>query len=354
MYSKTKVKFKEAVKSPYFAIIVFGIIIAVIGSLAKVLPPDLYTGIVVTSYYAIAGLGFALLLGYGGLASLGSGAFFGLGAFGFHYLYRFMSLPFLISTAIALVIAIVVAIIFGFISLRISGMYLAIITMGLSQIVIEIIKKIKQYASGTTGGFLSGGNPRPPILLGIEIKGEMVVVLIAIVLTLGMIIIYNLMKSPTGRALLAIKNSESAARTMGVNVLKYRLMAFVISGIYGAVAGILGLLFNRNSNVNSIGLTFALNMLAAVVIGGTRSIWGIVLGIFVVFGLNLVVIKPIESALKGFEIFKNINLGNYSIVLNGVLIIVVVMFYPNGLIQVFSDIKAKIKKRKLGDAHGKD
>lgn len=326
MVRKFTNKLKQTAKSPYLAFIVFGALILVFAKMDKVIPPDIYSSLVMTMYYSIAGLGFALLLGYGGLASLGSGAFFGIGAFGFHYFYRHQTMAFLVAIAIALAIAIVVSIIFGFISLRISGMYLAIITMGLSQIVIEIIKRVSHYNSGSTGGFLSGGKPRPPKFLNILIADGNVVIMIAIVLTLGMIIVYNLIKSPTGRALLAIKNSESAAKTMGVNVLKYRLMAFVISGIYGALAGILGLLFTRNSNTDSIGIGFALNILAAVIVGGTRSVWGIILGSFIIFGLDL-------------AILNRFNLGSYSLIFNGVLIILVVMFYPNGLIQLFSDVK---------------
>ena len=146
-----------------------------------------------------------------------------------------------------------------------------------------------------------------------------------------MIAIYNLINSPTGRALLSIKNSETAAQTMGIKLLKYRLFSFVISGIYGTLAGVLSMLYLRNANVNTVGLTFALNILAAVIIGGTKSIWGIILGTFVIFGLDLAV-------------FQRFNLGTYSIILNGVLIIVVVMFYPGGLIQLFGDIKKLFKK----------
>jgi branched-chain amino acid transport system permease protein len=93
-------------------------------------------------------------------------------------------------------------------------------------------------------------------------------------------------------------------------------------------------MFNRNAGVGQIGLSFALNILAAVVIGGTKSIWGILLGTFVIFGLDLAV-------------FQRFQLGNYSIIINGVLIILVVMFYPGGLIQLFGDIKKGIKKLRL-------
>lgn len=325
---------KPFLKKPHFGFIVVGIILVVIRSLVNVLPPDLYGAIVTTTYYYIAGLGFALLLGYGGLASLGTGAFVGIGAFGLHYIYRFMEMPLLITIIAVIAVSIVISIVFGFVSLRISGMYLAIVTMGLSQIVIEIIKNIPNYASGTTGGFLSGGPRRPLVFMGMELAADSAVIFMAVFAVLGMMVVYNMITSPTGRALLSIKNSETAAQTMGINLLKYRLLAFVISGVYGTLAGVLSIMFVRNASVSQIGLTFALNILAAVVIGGTKSIWGILLGTFVIFGLDLAV-------------FQRFQLGNYSIIINGILIILVVMFYPGGLIQLFGDMKKYVKKLRL-------
>ncbi len=314
------------IKKPHFAFIIVGLVMVAINLLSSTIPPDLFGAIVSTSYYYLAGLGFALLLGYGGLASLGTGAFVGIGAFGLHYIYRYMSMPLIVAIVGALIISILVSIIFGFVSLRIAGLYLAIVTMGLSQIVIEIIKNITHYASGTTGGFLTGENARALQIFGIELSANATLIFIAIFITLGMSVVYNLITSQTGRALLSIKNSETAAQTMGINLLKYRLFAFIISGVFGTLAGILSIMFVRNASVNTIGLSFALNILAAVVIGGTKSLWGILLGTFVIFGLNLAVLQPL-------------NLGNYSIIINGFLIIIVVMFYPGGLIQLFGDLK---------------
>lgn len=325
---------KPFIKKPHFGFIIVGLILLSVRFLSDVLPPDLYGAIVLTSYYYIAGLGFALLLGYGGLASLGTGAFVGIGAFGLHYIYRFMEMPLLIAIIAGIVISIIISIAFGFVSLRISGMYLAIVTMGLSQIVIEIIKNIPNYASGTSGGFLSGGPRRPLVFLGMELSQDASVLFMAVFVVIAMMIVHNLITSPTGRALLSIKNSETAAQTMGINLLKYRLLAFVISGVFGSLAGVLSMMYMRNASISQIGLTFALNILAAVIIGGTKSIWGILLGTFVIFGLDLAV-------------FQRFQLGNLSVIINGVLIILVIMFYPGGLIQLFGDIKKFFKKLRV-------
>jgi branched-chain amino acid transport system permease protein len=321
-------------KNPRFSFIIAGFILIMVYFLSGVIPSDIFGAVVTTSYYYLAGLGFALLLGYGGLASLGTGAFVGIGAFSLHYLYRYMTMPLIVAIIGAMIISILVSLLFGFVSLRIAGMYLAIVTLGLSQIVIEVIKNIPEYASGTTGGFLSGGPIRPLEVFGLRFDANATLFFIAFFLIVGMTVVYNLIMSPTGRALLAIKNSETASQTMGISLLKYRLFAFIISGVYGTVAGVLSMMYVRNAEIGKVGLTFALNILAAVVIGGTKSIWGILLGTFVIFGLNLAVLQ-------------RLNLGNYSVIINGILIIIVVMFYPGGLIQLFGDVKKLFLKTKL-------
>lgn len=321
---------KPLLSKEYFKFILVGLVLLVARIFSKYIPASDFGALVQTSYYFLAGLGFALLLGYGGLASLGTGAFVGIGSFTIHYAYKYLNQHLLIAIVIAIIISILISIIFGFVSLRISGMYLAIVTMGLSQIVVEVIRNFKEYASGTTAGFLVSPNRRPLEIFGYTLKSEDALIFSAVFIVLGMIVVYNLIHSATGRALLAIKNSETAAQTMGISLIKYRLTAFIISGVYGTLAGVLSIMFNRSANVNQMGLSFALNILAAVIIGGTKSIWGIMLGSFVIFGLDLAVLQKL-------------NLGSYSPVINGILIIVVVMFYPGGLIQLFTDIKIKLK-----------
>lgn len=349
MYLLTKVKEKANNFKPYAAYLAFGIFLLIFRTFQGKIVGDLFDAVIYTSIYAIAGLGFALLLGYGGLASLGTGAFIGIGIFGLHYLYKYVGTSVLIAIAIVIIISIVISIVFGFVSLRISGLYLAIVTLGLSQIVIEIIKnigftyittdsftgqeiinKIRPYSAGTTTGFRVFPNIRPLQIFNQDVNGQIAIVFIAIFIFLAMVIVRNLMFSPTGRALLAVKNSQTAAQTMGVDVVKYRLLAFLVSGVYGTVAGILVMLYTRAGSTNNIDLSFALNILAAVIIGGTKSIWGIFIGTFIIFGLDLAILNRLQ-------------IGSFTYVLSGFLIVIMVMFYPGGIFQIVGDIKNKIK-----------
>ena len=128
---------------------------------------------------------------------------------------------------------------------------------------------------------------------------------------------------------------------MGVNLLKYRLLSFAIATMFASIAGVLYVHFIKFSYPSSWTLKLSLDFLAIVVIGGLRSIYGTVLGAFIVTAVPDLLLKQIPA----FE--------DLSYVLNGVLIIVVVIFYPNGLVGIFSDIKRLFtRKKKVGVEDG--
>ncbi len=280
-------------------------------------------------------LGFYVLLGYAGLASLGTAGFVGLGTYVTGYFLKYMHFPTLAVLAIVILIGIVLGLVVGFISLRVEGMYLAIVTLGLSEILIVIFKNWMGFTEGVSGFQLYGTTPT--LFFGlIKLSRENVFFLIAFVFVALLILTYNLTKSPVGRAMLAMKNSESAAQSMGVSLLKYRLLAFVIATVYAMIAGFLYMLYYKYSAPAIWNLNLSLNILAAVVIGGTQSIWGILLGTFVILSLNDVVFSqiPFFQQNPGVIIF-----------INGLLMILVVMFYPGGISQLIFNIKAWIRQK---------
>ena len=166
-----------------------------------------------------------------------------------------------------------------------------------------------------------------------------------------MVVTHNLMNSPTGRAMLAMKNSTSAAQAFGISLMKYRLLAFTISIIYASVAGVLYMLYVRyecNSMGSLFTLTTSLNILGAVIIGGTKSIWGTIGGTFIIYGIEAMFLQDIE--------FFRTN-STLIILFSGLLIILVTMFYPGGLAQLVLEIKYKLKsmiKKLKEDKYGRD
>ncbi|MDO9629509.1 MAG: branched-chain amino acid ABC transporter permease [Acholeplasmataceae bacterium] len=330
--NKLLLKFKKFSKHPFFGIMIAAVLmvlVQVLGTLGLVRPSavDIMANMWI---YMIVGLGFTLLLGYAGLASLGTAGFIGVGSYVVAFVLGKLGLPLFVAFILGVIIAIVLGTIVGFISLRIEGMYLAIITLGLSEVLVEFFK----FASPITNGLLGFQIDRFKIF-GILFREHQVYYILVFFLILTMIAVVNIVDSPTGRAMLSIKNSTSAAQAMGISVLKYRLLTFVISTVLAVIGGMLYMSYTRSTLPNIWSISLSLNILAAVVIGGAKSIWGVGLGTFIIFGFDQLVLKQI----KFFQVY-----GNASYIINGVLIILVVMFYPGGLIRLFKDLSYQTKK----------
>ena len=181
------------------------------------------TAIGSTVIFVIIGLGFCLLLGYSALASLGTAGFIGIGAYSAYYSLAIWDLGIGMAFVIAIVAALVIGVLVGYISLRIEGIYLAIVTLGVAEILKEILSAICDTIKLKGSQIVLFGDN------GLRLTTEYVFYGMIILLFLLMVITQNLMNSPTGRAMLAMKNSTSAAQAFGISLLKYRLMAFIIS-----------------------------------------------------------------------------------------------------------------------------
>ncbi len=333
--SKRKQKFQTLIHHPYFGFIIIVFLMFFV-QLIRLLGVDVSVSILrafgSTMIFTIVALGFSILLGYGRLASLGTAGFVGLGAYILVYFTNTFPISIFLTVLIVIVGAIVLGTIVGFISLRIEGMYLAIITLGLSEILNEVFKRATNITGGTTGVNIGG------IILFkdvISINHNVVFIIISIILFIIMVLTLNIMKSPTGRALLAMRNSSSVAQAMGVSIFKYRLLAFIVTTVYAMLAGVLYMTYWSFTIPSTWSLGFSLNILVAVVVGGSQSIYGIILGTFMIFGLDLSVFKQIDFFVANPGI---------TIVMNGILIIIVVMFYPGGLIKLVNVFGIKLKK----------
>lgn len=285
-----------------------------------------------TLIYCIVGLGFCLLLGYSALASLGTAGFIGIGAYIGYYCLSVYGVGVGVAFVMAIVVAVAVGVFVGFISLRIEGIYLAIVTLGVAQIIKEVLSALMDTIKISA---------RDIVIMGMEFNirevKQAVFFLIVAILLLLMWVTHNLINSPTGRAMLAMKNSTSAAQAFGISLMKYRLLAFVYSTILAALAGLLYMLYIRTEQ-NSVGTLFtlstSLNILGAVIIGGTKSIWGTIGGTFIIFGIDKMFLQDIK--------FFNENPTLITIVC-GLLVILVVMFFPGGLVQLVKGTIFKIK-----------
>lgn len=276
--------------------------------------------------YSIAAIGLNLLLGWSGLISLGTAGFMGLAAYIAAYLTVDLRLPFEVGLLMALAIPLIIGILVGLVSLKIEGMYLAIATLSVS----EILRKSFEELGFITNGF-SGKTAGYPKLLGFfQLDRNSTYVLLVIFLVGVMILIHNLINGQMGRALNAMRGSEAAAQAMGVHLLKYRLVAFALATGLAALSGVLYIHFIKYTYPPTWSLGMSLNILSAIIIGGVRNIYGTILGVFVVFAVPDLFLKniPYFGSMPGF-----------AYIINGVLIILVILFYPNGLIYLGNDMK---------------
>ncbi len=329
--SNRQIRIKSYINHPYFPILILGfalILLELIGSTGLIRPSVLnFLSPVLIRY--IVSLGFLLLLGYGGLASLGTAGFMGLGAYLIGYLVQSLGMSAELGFVIGMAVSIGLGAIVGVISLRIEGMYLAIVTLGLSEILRNLFMNAA-FTGGATGMNITEGMTFFGIFSSNSIAYNAMFYIIVGFMVILMIWTLNIIKSPTGRALLSIKNSTSAAQAMGISIIRYRLTAFLLATLFAVMGGMLQMIRSLTSYPSNWGIDLSLNVLAAVVIGGTKNIWGLLIGTFIVFGLKDLVL----SRIAFFQTYSNAYL-----IFTGALIILVVMFYPGGVIRLFTDIK---------------
>lgn len=316
---------KKFIKSPHLHFIILGLLLALVPKMAEMglFKVSYITTLGGTFILAIAALGLNILLGYSGLISLGTAGFMGLAAYMSAYFTQDMGLPFELSMLLAVAIPTIVGLLIGLVSLKIEGFYLSIATLA----VAEIMKKTFEEFDVFTNGF-SGKTADYPTLLGtFELDRAGMYYFVVATLIIVMLLTYNMMNGRLGRALNAMRGSEAASQAMGVNLLNHRLIAFAIATMYASIAGVLYVHFIKYSYPTIWSLKLSLDFLAMIIIGGLRSIYGTLLGAVIVFAVP-------DLFLKQIPFFSEM-----SYVLNGVLIILVIIFYPNGLINMFSDIK---------------
>ena len=276
-------------------------------------------------FYGIVALGLNVLLGYSGLVSLGTAGFMGFGAYMSAYLTMEMGWPFILSLAASVLLPTAIGVVVGLVSLRLSGMYLAIATLA----VAEIFRRMFEEFDFITRGF-RGMSSEFPSFFGVDFNRDQTFVFMVLLLVGLMILTDNFIHSCVGRALLTMRASEAAAQAMGINLLKYKLTAFSIATAYAALGGILYAHFVRHTSPEVWNLMLSLQILAVIVIGGLKTIMGPIVGSLVVFGIPAIILPrlPVIGGVPGL-----------AMVFNGILVVVVILFYPNGLVNIVYDIK---------------
>ena len=274
--------------------------------------------------YIILTVGLDLLSGYTGLISLGHAAFLAIGSYTSAILVDQVGIPFVFSLFISPLIVGLFGFIIGFPALRITGMYLGLTTMGFGFIVKRLIIAFREWTQGAGGLEVSF-----PIIFGYTFKSDWDnYFLISAFAILAVVVSRRIGKSKIGRAFMAIRDSEQAAEASGVNLSKYKMLAFFLSGIF---AGLAGVLFAHTSNFIStdhFDILLSVYFIIMVLVGGASSIYGAVLGTLFIVLLDYLFVPQINVWIKEF---LNIEGGDIQSLLFGLIMLLFVIFQPTGL-----------------------
>jgi branched-chain amino acid transport system permease protein len=270
--------------------------------------------------YSIVGLGLMLLVGFTGQISLGHAAFLAIGAYT-EGLLQARGVPFMISLPCAALLSGAMGWVLGLPALRLKGIYLAIATLAFNVIIEEVITRWEGLTGGNTGLHL-----KPIEVLGVRLDGDTSFYYLCLGLTIVAILaLMNLLRSPTGRAFVAIRDSEISASCMGVNLATYKTMSFALSA---ALTGIAGALYAHKVTFISpeqFTLIASIELVTIVILGGVGFLHGAVLG-----AAFLIVLPQLISLAKDY-LPSNVAGSGLQAVVFGLVLIVFIIFEPLGL-----------------------
>jgi branched-chain amino acid transport system permease protein len=273
---------------------------------------------------AIAALGFNLLLGYTGLLSFGHSAYFGVGAYTVALMVKYLHVQAMeIHLLAAVVASILIAALFGFVCVRYTRIFFGILTLALSQVLWSLAFKFFWVTGGTDGLRV----PTPTLLGGIltteATAGDKITFLafryyyyVLVLFFVCTALMWLIVHSPFGKALQAIRDNETRASFVGVQIWRYRWVAFLVSGVFTGLAGALWVPLNGLITPDNLHWTFSGKIVFMAVLGGFRSFIGPIIG--------GVIYNYLESWAVGFTVYWQLVLG--------VILVVLVLSLPTGIV----------------------
>ena len=285
---------------------------------------------------AIAALGFNLLLGYTGLLSFGHSAYFGMGA----YIVAFLAEDFGLHSMegyilIGLPVTAILSALFGYICVRHTRIFFGILTLALSQVLWSLAFKFFWVTGGSDGLRI----PRPTLLgglVGFTGPGAFVRFInvyyyyVLAVFAICVVVMWVIVHSPFGKALQAIRDNEVRARFLGLRIRRFRWIAFLISGTFTGLAGILWAPLNGLATPDVLYWTFSGEIVFTALLGGFRNFTGPILG-----GIVFTYLKTYAVATT-----------EYWQLLLGVVLVTLVLVLPTGIVGGLSTLGLRLRKGK--------
>lgn len=270
-------------------------------------------------------VGLCLLFGYAGQISIGHAAFFGIGAYTSGILttrYNWQGWP---AMVLAMIVTGIIAWLIAIPSLRLKGHYLAMATLGFGEIAFTLFIELEGLTGGPNGIFNI-----PSLAIGnFQFDSIISYYYLVWIFAFGVLFIsLNIINSKSGRALRAIHGNEIAAESTGINISRLKIEIFILSAVFGSLAGSLFAHMVNYISPYSFSVEYSIFLVVIIVVGGLASIWGSLIG---TFALTLL---P-----EYFRVFKEYNLIIYALTL-----LLIMIFVPGGLISLVESIYGRLKR----------
>lgn len=280
---------------------------------------DLLTQIMI---YALFALSLNILVGYLGNISFGHAAFFAIGGYACAILQTDVGMPILLSLISAMVLSGFAALLMGYFCVRLNEIYFAMLTLAFSMLVWSIATKWRALTGGDDG------------YVGVTVPNWLADPVsfywfTLVVVTLATLTIAVICKSTFGRAMIAIRENETRATFLGIDVKRVRLMAFVFAGTFAGLAGALLALYNRGMYPESAFWTQGGQVLIMVLLGGMHYFSGPIIG---------------AASLYMLEVSINQYTQNWKFFL-GVILLIIVMAAPEGIMGLYTRLRRRLKPR---------
>jgi len=316
----------------------FGIYLVFMILFPFVMPDEYYRSVgIIIGLHAIVTIGLCLVMGLAGQISLGQAAFWGIGAYTSAVLTTKYGLPPLVGLVAAAIVPGLFALILGRAIAGLQGYYLAMATLAFGYIVQIGITEWEPVTGGASGMI---SIPRVPFFGDSELS---MYYLIWAVVSCVLLFSLNVLNSRVGRAFRAIHKSEIAATSMGIDVRRFKLNAFVVSGMFAGISGGLYAHYMGILDPQPFGLHESIKFLTMVVVGGMTSIWGALIGTLLISFISegLIVMSEFVPGLQ----------GDIDTIVFGAILVLIIMFMPEGLVPRIRSLyeKSRAKKAKAKD-----
>ena len=292
---------------------------------------DLYTARIIAlgGINAIMAMSVNMIVGITGQLSLGQAGFLAIGAYSCIYFTLDMGLPMPVSAVLAVIITTVVGFVIGFPVLKLSGDYLAIVTLGFGEIIRVVFINLKALTGGPNGRQFT---------TALALNNELALITVTSVLVIVVALLQNFLRSSYGRAIMACREDEIAANSCGINIFRYKMTGFVTAAFIAGIGGALYAMVNGFVKPDVAQFLRSIDYLIYVVLGGMGSMTGSIISAYVL------------TYLQEFLRF----LQDYRLLIYPLILIFIMLFRPQGLlgmtelsfVGVFNRLTALLRRRK--------